>query len=860
MDDYDQIDPTSAQCHASEPQVHIDEVREPPRGASSVHRPTARSRGRRSPARYSAPTPSSSATPRRVLVLSADIGGGHNATALAIEEAVRRRWPGSEIQRLDTLDVMGRGVGTLFRKIYVSNVETTPWLYEFFYSSLWRHRWFARSSKRFTGSWAGRRLIGPIDRHDPDLIISTYPLGSAGIAWLRRYRALTVPAAAYVSDFAPHPFWVYSELDVNFVMHETAQVIARAAEPAAAVSVSAPPVPSRFRPGDQQSARAAIGARPDAFVALVTCGSLAFGDTAAAVLAILDASAEAQVIAVCGRNEPVLRQLRRLGLPPERLISIGWTADMPQIYQSADLVVTNAGGATTLEALAVGTPVLMFSPIAAHGIANAELMVVAGLADLVMSNHQLTAYVRSLIAHRHRHDELRLHQTAHVEKYILDATLDEILDGSRSSVLSRRPWPMRHADAFFTHVERPGAEQVLGAVLDLAPLESGTAPTLQDVRRAMATRLNLPPLRRILVRHPRPGWRRAEIVDLADHIDERVLSTDADDAQFAAAVGDFWSTPLPQNRPAWRMRLFHGPSDGRSVLAVQEHHSQGDGISALGLLDRLLDASRDDPLRERRPSATIKRPRSDQAVRLLKGIASLANRGAPPRHPLNYVAQSSDRILVRFAFPVADLKLIARAHAASAQETVIAIATDALDRTLHDEGLLDRGRPLRAMVPIAMRTPKLDRHFGNWTGALTINLPIGDIPIGDRITQIRSQLRDRTGRGEPEGAEAVIRIVGHLGTTIDRLFARAVYNRRFLSTIVSFMPAWSGPRWCAGARVTATYPVVPLTAGVPVTIGAIIADGVTGIAVLMDRALNIRSESVHEALEHAVSEARLSAN
>jgi hypothetical protein len=64
----------------------------------------------------------------RVLVMSADMGGGHNATAAAVEEAAESVWPGSDIRRLDTLDVMGPGIGRLFRRIYVGNVEVTPWL------------------------------------------------------------------------------------------------------------------------------------------------------------------------------------------------------------------------------------------------------------------------------------------------------------------------------------------------------------------------------------------------------------------------------------------------------------------------------------------------------------------------------------------------------------------------------------------------------------------------------------------------------------------------------------------------------------------------------------------------------------
>lgn len=103
-------------------------------------------------------------TPGRVLLISATIGEGHNATARALQESAERAWPGCEVRWADALQVMGPGVGPLFRSIYVFNVERTPWLYDLFYAALWRHRWFADASRRFIGAWCGPRLRSVLRR------------------------------------------------------------------------------------------------------------------------------------------------------------------------------------------------------------------------------------------------------------------------------------------------------------------------------------------------------------------------------------------------------------------------------------------------------------------------------------------------------------------------------------------------------------------------------------------------------------------------------------------------------------------------------------------------------------------------
>ncbi|MGH3098568.1 MAG: MGDG synthase family glycosyltransferase [Streptosporangiales bacterium] len=332
----------------------------------------------------------------RILVVSGEMGAGHNAAGRAVVEAARQRWPGCEDVWVDTLDVMGPGVGPTFRGFYVGNVRYTPRLYQFYFEANWRVRWFAQSSKWVVGAWSGPPLERVIRRTRPDLIISTYPLGSAGLDWLRRRGRLNVPVQVWVCDFAPHPFWVYHHLQHHFVMHEVAEPAVRAVAPDARVRVVAPPVDARFTPGDTTTARAAVGLDPEGFVAFVSCGSFGFGTVESAVRTLLDADERVRVIAATGRNEVLGERLRALPEAGGRLSAPGWLDDIPEWLRASDVVVTNAGGATALEALATNTPVLMFQPIAAHGRANAEYMADAGLADICDTTDELASTVREL--------------------------------------------------------------------------------------------------------------------------------------------------------------------------------------------------------------------------------------------------------------------------------------------------------------------------------------------------------------------------------------------------------------------------------------------------------------------------------
>jgi diacylglycerol O-acyltransferase / wax synthase len=768
--------------------------------------------------------------PRRVLVVSADIGGGHHATGRALQERVERRWPGSRVRWVDTLDLMGRWVGPAFRRTYVTNVEVTPWLYEFFYSSLWRHRWFASASKRFVGAWAGRRLAPVLEEFDPDLILSTYPLGSAGLAWLRTYRGLAVPTGAWISDFAPHPFWVYAQLDLNVVVHPAAVATALAAEPAARVGVGEPPVLTRFHPGDRTAACHAFGFDPARKIALITCGSLGFGSVAPAARA-LSGLPDVQVVVVSGRNGRVLREVSRT----ERVRALGWVDDMPALLRAADVVITNAGGATALEAMATGVPVVMYQPIAAHGAANAALMTMCGASEICWTPDGLAACVRTQ-ASRPR--------PATSDGVLPDLGLPAL--AAAPAVQQQRGTPMRPADAFFRYVDSPAVAQQIGAVIEFGPRSDGRPLTRGDLVALLQRRLPvLTTLRRRPVRRGfwrRPVWLIDPAVDAGTHVAE------------AVTLDQFWSTPLPPDRPPWQMLLTGGP-DGATTLAVKLHHSLGDGLSVIGTLQRLFE-----PVSGAVPAGREERPLPPPrtaALRVLRGLFELAAAGRAPRSPLNGPLTGPRRRLVTVSLPAAELARAARRYGAGSVDLLCALVGEALCRTGAADGGPDRLRALFA-VSLNRRTPS--RTYGNWTGAVAIDLPVGPEPLAERTAEVRDQFRRHLAGGQPAAANLVMRVMGRLPAPVHAALARLVYSSRFSNVIVSYVARWAPPMALAGAPVRSVCPVVGLADGIRIGVGAVRWGDTTGIGVLLDASLGDLADRFADALRAAYEELRVAAH
>ncbi|MFC7340515.1 wax ester/triacylglycerol synthase domain-containing protein [Saccharopolyspora griseoalba] len=781
-----------------------------------------------------------------MLLISATIGEGHNATARAVEEAARRVWPGCEIRWLDALRTMGRWVPSTFNWIYATNVETTPWLYDFFYDSLWRYRWFANACRRFVGAWCGPLLRREVLAADPDLIVSTYPLGTAGLDWMRRHGELAdVPVAAVVSDFAPHPFWVYPEADLHHVMSEASLRAMYRAEPDAVGAVSAPPVRREFRPRDRVSARAELGVPASAFTVLVSCGALGFGAMQRAADAALRADPACRVLVVCGRNERMRRELAERGDP--RLVPIGWTDDMPGLLACADVVVTNAGGATALEALACGRTVAMFEPIAGHGRANAELMAEAGLAELCPTEAELTATLRRWASDPAELTEREERALKHSGSADFTEQVAELATLPRHHGLR----PLRAQDAFFVHATTPEVTQQTGAILRLAE-SARSLPQWSEhlVGRVRQRAPDLPMLCRRLVDLPgrRPQWIHDEIAP-EDHVSCRQLQPAE---VFDEVLTEFFAEPVRTDRPPWELLVLHDPFTGRATVAAKMHHALGDGVAVTSNLIRLL-------CDERQPdSAPAGRANSSWLRRvpeLLRGLTGLALSGGPPNRC--WTGKSSpERSFGQVTLPAGQVRAAARDHGVTSTGLLLGLVAEALHRA---RGARDRDARFRVMVPRTARTGRGGAGMsapGNHTQSLAVDLPIGPMPTAWRIRAVARKLTELEDTGQPLAAGAAMAAMGLLPARLHRWVVRKVYHRRFFNAIVSVLPGQRRPTHVAGVRLTEVLPVLSLADGVGLAVGAIAWGEHFGFGVTTDPALAPHAEVFTDHLREAFAEMR----
>lgn len=405
--------------------------------------------------------------------------------------------------------------------------------------------------------------------------------------------------------------------------------------------------------------------------------------------------------------------------------------------------------------------------------------------------------------------------------------------------------PLRPQDAFFRYVETSRVRQQIGAVIVLGA-DSAENPGIRlDAMRPDLTRrlADLPLLRRVIVRRrawQRPAWRLDVEVRLEDHVSECWIDSACEADATAKMINDFFAAPLRLDRPPWEMQLLHDRAGGPSVMLAKTHHALGDGAAVLGtmiglLADEELTGVDLSQAQVKPPTMTWKK-RWRRYRKIATGLRALATAGTAPRFPARGSAGSGDTQTYSWVdLPTAAVQASARAHRVNAGTFLLAVIAEAL----HRGGVAPE--ELRALVPKTTRgalpPSGAPRAPGNWSAAVSLDLPLGPMPPAQRVAEIAARNKRLERAGEPPASQVAMAAFGLLPAPLHAWISRVLYGRRFFNLLVTILPGPTQHPHLAGTAAESIYPLLPLADGVGLGVCSLRWVDITGLGITTDPAI-----------------------
>jgi nucleoside-diphosphate-sugar epimerase/UDP-N-acetylglucosamine:LPS N-acetylglucosamine transferase len=342
--------------------------------------------------------------PPKVLVLSADIGEGHDLPARIIKADLEQEVPEAKVEIDNGLEAMGRIFSAIVRGGSRFTFRRAPWLFDLQYWLIAKFaptRWLAHHLMYW---FCARGLLRKIAEHDPDVVISTYPGVTAVLGMLRQHRRLDVPVQSAITDLAGLRYWVHPGVDLHFVTHpESIEEVERLAGPAS-VEWARPPISGDFlMPRTRRDARETLGVPPHARTVLVSGGGWGVGDLEGAIETALG-DADTFVVCITGRNDGARERLEQRFAGNQQVRIVGFTEQMSDWMAAADAMVHSTAGLTVLEAHIRGCPVVSYGFSAGHIRANNSAFEHFGLAEVARSEHELESVLRHVTRERQSPD------------------------------------------------------------------------------------------------------------------------------------------------------------------------------------------------------------------------------------------------------------------------------------------------------------------------------------------------------------------------------------------------------------------------------------------------------------------------
>lgn len=295
----------------------------------------------------------------RVLILSANTGGGHNSAAKSIGEALTEY--GATYEIVDSLgflsdaasQVLSHGHNYLYR--YFPQLFGLGYRFEENHSSRLMYESMALGAKK---------LCAYLAENAWDAIVCTHLFASIMVTEAKRKYGLSVQDYFVATDYTCYPGMDTVEPYCCCIPHESLrEEYVSVGIPDACIFPTGIPVGKAFTQTiSKAEARKRLHLPVEGRVVLLCFGSGGYGaieKLAPEFSAMLPQ--DTTLVIICGHNARAYRHLKEV--ENERLVVVGFTKRIADYMAAADIGVSKPGGLSTTEMLAMGLPMVLFLAI-----------------------------------------------------------------------------------------------------------------------------------------------------------------------------------------------------------------------------------------------------------------------------------------------------------------------------------------------------------------------------------------------------------------------------------------------------------------------------------------------------------------
>ena len=326
---------------------------------------------------------------KRILILTAGFGEGHNSAARGVRAGLARVAPKVEVELRDLFPETFGAFNEITRRAYLFTINHFPKSWGYVYNWLDRKKDFDKRFQKFRG--LKKNLGRLLERFQPDVVVSTFPPYPYLLQQILGDDRRCKNIAIVTDSITVNAIWYRAPADYFIVANEqSAEVVRNGGVAPEKIKVFGFPVSPRF--ADFAKDRQLASGDAPRVLYVVNAGTRRAPDLVRKLLQL-----NIQLTVTVGRNERLHRAIQRAA--GDRKIDIfGWTDEMPRLLCESHVLIGKAGGATVQETIAASCPMIINHVVSGQEEGNARLIVETNSGAIALSNDEVVAQVQGAFA------------------------------------------------------------------------------------------------------------------------------------------------------------------------------------------------------------------------------------------------------------------------------------------------------------------------------------------------------------------------------------------------------------------------------------------------------------------------------
>ncbi len=339
---------------------------------------------------------------KKVLLLFISEHSGHHCASLAIEKALHSLDPGIETLNINSFNYTNPILEKIINHAYMGVVKSAPELWDYLYDNpkvLKRTQSLRNMMHKFNTG----KLKTLLDDFKPSAILCTQAFPCGMIADYKKTLGLDIPLVGVLTDYAPHSYWIYNNVDYYIVpSKETGDKLIADGIDSSKIREFGIPIDVKFQnSSDRGAMREKFGLNRTKPCVLIMGGTQGLGPIKEIVQRLDRSNMDLQLIIPCGTNKRLYNWLKSRRYHKKTLI-LAYATDIDELMQASDIILTKPGGITTAEALAKSLPMLIINPLPGQEAMNTKFLLAEGVAVKAGSPEDVGILLNELLENKNK--------------------------------------------------------------------------------------------------------------------------------------------------------------------------------------------------------------------------------------------------------------------------------------------------------------------------------------------------------------------------------------------------------------------------------------------------------------------------